>query len=164
MLWKQPPDIKIYEALGALADGRVEVKGTTAKVWSSSRDKYYDVIYESDTNAIVSNDNGSYWQGYLGYPSVALLAALGVITYRAEVANWLQGIPWKTMNVRFKNDYSKVEEVIREQLRQSESFNEAQLDNQIRHIAEQIFSLRLNRLSSIKKPPPVPQKTSADEN
>lgn len=153
MKWKQPPSIKIYEALGALADGRVHVEGTTAKVWSSTRDKYYDVVYEPDTNSISANDNGSYWQGYLGYPSVALLAALGVIEYRTDVAAWLKGIPWKEINKRFRNDYNKVEIVIREQLRQSDGFNEEELDDQIRLVAEQVSSLQLNRLSSRKRPP-----------
>jgi hypothetical protein len=153
MKWKQPPSIKIYEALGALADGRVQVEGPTAKVWSSTRDKYYDVIYESETNSISANDNGSYWQGYLGYPSVALLAALGVIKYRTDVAAWLQGIPWKEINKRFKNDYSKVEALIREQLRQYEDFNEEALDDQIHLIAEQLSSLELNKLGSRKRPP-----------
>jgi hypothetical protein len=37
MKWRHPPLIKIYEALGAIADGRVEVNGMTAKVYSSTR-------------------------------------------------------------------------------------------------------------------------------
>jgi hypothetical protein len=32
MKWKEPPIIKIYEALGAVADDRVEVEGNSAKV------------------------------------------------------------------------------------------------------------------------------------
>jgi hypothetical protein len=31
MKWRHPPLIKIYEALGAIADGRVEVNGMTEK-------------------------------------------------------------------------------------------------------------------------------------
>jgi hypothetical protein len=153
MKWKQPPSIKIYEALGALADGRVHVEGTTAKVWASTGDKYYDVVYEPATDAISANDNGSYWQGYLGYPSVALLAALGVIKYRTDVAEWLKGVPWKEVNTRFKNDYNKVEAAVRERLRQIEGFHEEALDEQIHLISEQISGLQLNRLQSRKRPP-----------
>ena len=40
---KQPPVIKLNEALGSIADGQVERNGNTAKVWSNSRGKYYDV-------------------------------------------------------------------------------------------------------------------------
>ena len=71
MRWKNPPKIKVYEALGCIADNRIEVNENEAKVYSSSREKYYTVKY--DRNSIMSNDNGSYWVGYLGYPSIALL-------------------------------------------------------------------------------------------
>src|ERR1700733_3253094 len=62
MKWKQPPVIKIYEALGAVADGRVEVSGDTAKVYSSTGNKFYDVTYDPAEQAIMTNDNGSYWK------------------------------------------------------------------------------------------------------
>ena len=42
--WKMPPLIKIYEALGAIADGRVQLEGEEhATVLSSDRSKTYDV-------------------------------------------------------------------------------------------------------------------------
>ncbi len=34
MKWKHPPIIKIYEALGAVADGRVKISGDSAQVYS----------------------------------------------------------------------------------------------------------------------------------
>jgi len=36
MKWKHPPIIKIYEALGSVADGRLKLDGNFAKVYSSS--------------------------------------------------------------------------------------------------------------------------------
>jgi hypothetical protein len=80
MKWKTPPDTKIYEALGTVADGRVKVEGNTAKVFSSSGNKHYDVEYDPKASAIMANDNGSYWNGYLGYPAIAFLMATNVIT------------------------------------------------------------------------------------
>lgn len=50
---------KIYEALGAVFDGRVEIDGNRAKVYSSSGNKYYDVGVDPDKNAIMANDSGS---------------------------------------------------------------------------------------------------------
>ena len=70
MKWEHPPIIKIYEALGAVADNRVELSENTAKVFSSSGNKFYDVSYDRDSNSIMTNDNGSYWKGYLGYPAI----------------------------------------------------------------------------------------------
>jgi hypothetical protein len=37
--WKLPPIIKVYEALGCIADGRIHVDGDSAKVYSSSGNK-----------------------------------------------------------------------------------------------------------------------------
>jgi hypothetical protein len=107
MKWKHPPIIKIYEALGSVADGRLEVSGNTAKVWSSSGNKAYEVTYDPDSNAIMANDNGSYWKGYLGYPSIAFLIHLGVLEYSDTLAKLLQGIAWKDINQKFKNDFDK---------------------------------------------------------
>jgi len=65
MLRTPPPLIKIYEALGAIADQRIElIQGlfVEAKVYSSSREKYYTVTYDAANKAIMLNDNGSYWK------------------------------------------------------------------------------------------------------
>jgi len=107
MKWKQPPAIKIYEALGAVADGRVETTGNSAKVYSSSRKKYYDVAFDPDKGAIMANDNGSYWQGYLGYPSIAFLMKAGVLSYDEQAGALLRDVAWKDVNQKFKNDFGK---------------------------------------------------------
>jgi hypothetical protein len=85
MKWKPAPLIKVYEALGSIGDGRFEVAGNTAKVYSSSGKKFYDVMYDPIKQAITANDNGSYWVGYLGYPSIVLLLALGVVTKAGRI-------------------------------------------------------------------------------
>lgn len=68
MKWTQPHFIKFYEALGAIADGRVEVDPNDhnkAKIYSSNRDKFYEVSYDPENNAIMANDNAAYWKGTL---------------------------------------------------------------------------------------------------
>jgi hypothetical protein len=94
MKWKLPPRIKIYEALGCIADGRMEVEGNMAKVYSSSRGKFYTVTYDPERQAIMANDNGSYWQGYLGYPSIAFLMHVGAIRFDHAYAEALEGVAW----------------------------------------------------------------------
>jgi len=76
--WKMPPLIKVYEALGAVADSRVRILGERhAAVVSSEGDKTYAVeIAEREVSA---NDNASYWQGYLGYPGIAVMITRGLI-------------------------------------------------------------------------------------
>ena len=110
MNWKVPPFVKIYEALGCLADGRLVIEGNSATCTSSSGGKTYTVTYDPQTKAIMANDNGSYWQGYLGYPAIAYLMDIGELPYDESMAAALKGIPWKDINTRFKNNYDKTTE------------------------------------------------------
>lgn len=106
--WKMPPIVKVYEAMGALADGRVRFEGPNrAFVTSSEGDKTYEVEIADDGRTISSNDNASYWQGYLGYPAIAVLIARGMYRPPANVIDALADIPWKEINRRFRNDYAK---------------------------------------------------------
>ena len=103
-----PPLIKVYEAMGALGDGRVRLQDDgRAQVTSSEGDKTYDVEVSADNREISSNDNASYWQGYLGYPGIAVLLARGFYRPPANVIDALAGIPWKELNRQFRNDYDK---------------------------------------------------------
>ena len=106
--WKQPPFIKVYEALGAIADDRIKIDGNSAKVYSSSGNKFYTVSYDPAGSSIMCNDNGSYWAGYLGYPAIAYLLKIGVIPFDLSLANLLKDIAWKDINQDFKNDFVNV--------------------------------------------------------
>jgi hypothetical protein len=106
--WKMPPLIKAYEAIGALGDGRVRIVDEhRALVASSDASKTYEVETADANREISSNDNASYWQGYLGYPAIAALLARGLYKPRPEALGALKDIPWKEINRRFRNDYQK---------------------------------------------------------
>ena len=75
MMKKLPPVEKAFEAYSALADGRVEMHDDYALVDSSDGAKTYEVSWQGDTYA--STDNGTYWQGYAGYPVIAVLIMQG---------------------------------------------------------------------------------------
>jgi hypothetical protein len=110
--WKMPPPIKVYEALGAIGDGRVRPAGGSgaSEEWdviSSEGGKTYRVEISANGRAISSNDNASYWQGYLGYPAIAVLIARGTLGASGEATRALAAIPWKELNRRFKNDYAR---------------------------------------------------------
>jgi hypothetical protein len=105
-----PPPIKVYEAIGAIGDGRVRSIDGAQNVWevvSSDSAKKYRVEISADGREISSNDNASYWQGYLGYPAIAVLIARGALHASPEATRMLAGIPWKELNRRFKNDYAR---------------------------------------------------------
>lgn len=95
------PLIKIYEGLGAIGDSRVQLEKYTARVRSSSGNKFYEVTYDPISNSITSNDNGSYWLGYLGYPAIAYLLKGRVVEYDNMFTEYLKDIKWKDINQRY---------------------------------------------------------------
>ena len=153
MYWKLPPNIKIYEALGAVADGRIEMVGEhEVRVYSSSRGKFYTVTYGPERQAIMANDNGSYWQGYLGYPSIAYLMQIGVIRYDARYAEAVKDIAWKDINTQFKNDFDKTAEYIHALLEQK-GIAVSEFLQEVGNIQQQIEHLHLALLGKRTKPP-----------
>lgn len=114
--WKTPPIEKIHEAYGALADGRVEMGEEEASVTSSDGTKQYTVAWQDDMYA--SNDNASYWQGYMGYPVIAVLMLQGRVSYDKDIASHFRGINWKALNTAHKNKYDKAVAEVMEGLKE----------------------------------------------
>ena len=96
-----PPKIKIYEALGAIADGRVrQISDNEWIVISSDGSRQYHVVVRGDS--VSSTDNGSVHRGYLGYPAIAVLMLLGQLPFGQKYAEMLRGIPWRRWNEELK--------------------------------------------------------------
>lgn len=152
MKWKVPPPIKIYEALGAIADGRIKVDGNEAKVYSSSGNKFYVVTYDASKQEIMANDNGSYWQGYLGYPSIAFLMYIGVIHFNPLYAEALKEIAWKDINTQFKNNFNTTVTYIHSLL-QDKGISIEDFLKDVNAIQTQIEMLNLSLLGKKTKPP-----------
>ena len=150
MKWKHPPIIKIYEALGSVADNRIEVSGNAAKIYSSSRNKFYEVFFDSEKQSIMANDNGSYWKGYLGYPAIAFLFKVGLLEFRPDMANLLKGIKWKDINQKFKSDFDKTLQYIEESL---SAEDKEKLPAYVQEIDQKITELDLNLLGNKTAPP-----------
>jgi len=108
-IWKLPPRVKVLEALGSIADGRVKMQGNSALVISSDHDKTYIVKFDKKSSTISSTDNGSVFRGYLGYPPIAFLMLKKILPYDATISFALKSIRWKKINEKFKN-YFKTEE------------------------------------------------------
>jgi hypothetical protein len=152
MEWRIPPILKVYEALGCIADKRIEIDGNEAKVHSSSKGKFYTVIYDEDTNSIMANDNGSYWKNYLGYPAIAFLMLKGIIKYNKKYEEALKGIVWKDMTAKFKNDTEKAEEFVFNLVKER-GFDLDELFAEIETIYNQIKELRIEMLGDKMLPP-----------
>ena len=149
-MWDTPPITKIYEALGAVADNRLKINGNTAECFSSSGNKFYDVIYNPEQNSIMTNDNGSYWKGYLGYPAIAYLLQKGILPYREELSSHLKGIKWKDINQKFQNDFEKALTSILESL---DTNTKAELEEYTNFLQTKIIELKLGKLGKKIKPP-----------
>jgi len=107
-----PPRIKVLEALGAVADGRVRVLSRSeGRVKSSTGERIYTVRFRKDLNAIRSDDSGSVCRGYLGYPAIAFLMKIGELPYDERLGGALRGIPWRRLNEQYKRYSLVLEEV-----------------------------------------------------
>lgn len=119
MLLRQPPRIKVLEALGAIADGRVELKSDPssrtyeATVRSSEGDRTYHVkvVVGDKFFKAYSDDNGTKLRGYVGYPIISVLMLAGVLSRDPEVEQALKGVDWRKLNETYKK-YAVVEDLV----------------------------------------------------
>jgi hypothetical protein len=72
-----PPRVKVLEALGAVSGGRVRVLSEReAEVDASEGQRTYRVYVDLEKRVADSDDNGTVYRGYVGYPIIAFLMAL----------------------------------------------------------------------------------------
>ncbi len=110
---KMPPIQKILEAYTAIVDKHVELKNNEALVTSSNDAKTYTVSWDDDIYH--SNDNATYWQGYAGYPIIAVLMLQEKIPFDQKLADNFASVNWNELNAKFKRNYAKAaSEVIKE--------------------------------------------------
>jgi hypothetical protein len=114
-LLSKPPRIKVLEAIGAIGDGRIRMVGANkALVTSSTGEKEYTVVAVKegvDTFRVFSNDNGTVFKSYIGYPIISLLILMGELPLDNTIAKALSGIPWKELNEKYQK-YAVVENIV----------------------------------------------------
>ncbi len=127
----------------------------TAFVDSSSHDKKYVVMWDPGNKAIMANDNGSYWQGYVGYPAIALLIKIGVIKVDDKYCQALAGIKWKQINAKYRNDYEKTLLEVKEEVEEKEEIDVRweELENAANDVLAQLIKLDLQYLGKKVRPP-----------
>jgi len=106
-----PPIAKIYEAFSVLADGRIKLEENKATITSSNDEKQYTVVWNE--NEITSNDNATVWQGYPGYPVIAVWLMKNRISYQKDIIKYFKNINWHEINKQNKRDYQKgIEDIL----------------------------------------------------
>jgi hypothetical protein len=152
-LWKLPPPAKVYEAFSALADGRVRLgEAGRAEVRSSGGDKAYTVEWTGEFEAVTANDNASYWQGYLGYPIVAVLIAAGRVRADETAIEALAGIDWHALNDRFKRDYEAAVSCVLDGLGERGE-DPVNVVREVGRVLDQLEVLKLERGPRGRRPP-----------
>lgn len=143
-----PPRIKILEALGCIADDRIKfLKEKYAKVTSSLGTRVYDVYVDLDRGAAYSSDNGTTYRNYIGYPIISLLMLKNALPFNKKIAEALKGIPWKTLNEKYKK-YALVEREILKMLREK-GISRREVDQFIRTTMEKIRKMEILKLNSL---------------
>ena len=102
---KLPPVEKVYEAWTAIVDKRVSLFENYALVSSSDGTKQYTVRFNGDNYS--SDDNATFWQGYPGYPVIAVLMIQGKLPFDQKEAELFKNINWTELNKKHKNKYSE---------------------------------------------------------
>lgn len=154
--WKHTPKAKVYEAWSAIADGRVTlVSENEATVQSSDHSKSYRVVWSEDRRAFGSNDNASYWVGYMGYPIIAVAMHIGLLAYDPAAVSLFKDINWNKLNQEHKRKYDKAVEAVLADIQSAGRGD----PNAIRAHADEVYdafeALKLGRLS-VPGGPPTP--------
>jgi hypothetical protein len=151
--WKLPPPEKIYEAFSVLADNRCTMTENKATIISSDSTKKYLVewsVTDDGATVIRSDDNASRWQGYTGYPIIAVLMITGKLTVNQDIIKYFKNIPWNALNKAANRNYSRVVGDI------LDSLNDKELAIRISKEADHVFS----QLSALHLFKPSPKKKS----
>jgi hypothetical protein len=152
MIWKKPHISKIYEALTAIADDRIEINGNKAKCYSSSDNKVYDIQYDLINGSIMSNDNAAFFTYSLSYPMIAYLMLIGKIPYEEKLLETLKDICWKDLNQKFKNDYDKSIKLVLGELK-SEGEDVDFIREEIQKIYNFVCKLEIKTFGKLQRPP-----------
>lgn len=139
-----PPKAKIYEAFSAVADGRVVLGEAEATVKSSNGERTYKVRWSPDFSEFSSNDSASVWQGYTGYPIIAVLIELGILRSASETTRLLKGINWNELNKQFKRDYDAA---VDHALQSLSANDRVRVLAQAEAIYEELVALKISKLT-----------------
>lgn len=133
---KMPPIEKIPEAYTAIEDNRVELFDNYAIVKSSNFEKEYLIKWKG--NIYYSNDNSTYWQGYVGYPVIAVLMLQAKLPLNKAVSKYFKEINWNKLNKDNKRDYKKSLEQV---LENNSTEDKSMIFTEINFVFEEIKNL-----------------------
>ncbi|MGX5165660.1 hypothetical protein ACWKST_07700 [Limosilactobacillus reuteri] len=147
MMKKFPPIEKILEAYTAIADNHVKLENDQALVTSSNEAKTYTVTFQDNT--YTSNDNASYWQGYLGYPGIAVLMLQGKLPYDKKLAQQFAGVDWNKINQEYKRNYAQAADAVMT----AKGIGKKKAETELHHVYDTLKQLPINVKRGSLRPP-----------
>lgn len=147
MMKKFPPIEKILEAYTAIADNHVKLENDQALVTSSNETKTYTVTFHYNT--YTSNDNASYWQGYLGYPGIVVLMLQGKLPYDKELAQQFAGVDWNKINQEYKRNYAQAADTVMT----AKGIGKKKAETELHHVYDTLKQLPINVKRGSLRPP-----------
>ena len=147
MMKKFPPIEKILEAYTAIADNHVKLENDQALVTSSNETKTYTVTFHDNT--YTSNDNASYWQGYLGYPGIVVLMLQGKLPYDKELAQQFAGVDWNKINQEYKRNYAQTADAVMT----AKGIDKKKAETELHHVYDTLKQLPINVKRGSLRPP-----------
>lgn len=150
-LEKLPPIEKIYEAFSVLADNRIVMQEQQSFITSSDYTKRYMISFDSTTYA--SNDSATYWQGYPGYPIIAVWMKQGILNYDEAMIQHFKAIPWKRLNASYKRKYDiVVKQILTDLAKQGVDTDaiEASVQTIFNNMKELSYEIKKNTKKSVK--------------
>ena len=142
-----PPRIKVLEALGAIGDGRVCLAGPSiGYVGSSDGSRVYTVYVDTSRGEAYSDDNGTKYRRYIGYPIIAVLMLSGFLEYETKYAEALTGIPWRELNEKYKR-YAIVERIVLERA-EERGVKRKDIEEYVERTMKKLGSAKLRLLES----------------
>lgn len=147
---KLPPIEKIVEAYSAIEDQRVTLAENQATVRSSNGAKEYTVFWNGSVYS--SNDNATYWQGYAGYPVIAVLMLQGKLPLNRKISGLFGNVNWTELNQKYQREYSRaVDEVLKS--RERTSFELEQVTAETNAVYEKLKELDITIKRGSLRPP-----------
>ncbi len=137
-----PPRIKVLEAAGAIADKRIKsIDEKLYEVVSSDGTRRYRVYVDLDRNIVYSDDNGTRFRGYIGYPIIAVLMLNDKLPLNEKISKALAGIPWKKLNEKYRK-YYVVERIVKS-IASKKGVSPSEIDEYINEVLGKLKSMKL---------------------
>ncbi len=114
-------------------------------MWSSDYHKKYQVFWQD--KQYTSNDNATFWQGYPGYPVIAVLLLQGYIPYQEAILPFFKDINWHALNEKYKRNYDAAIDEAFINLTKKEK---DQITKEVNKIYESLLSLNILIVRKIK--------------